>query len=259
MVHQAWIGYPRELRASEWHNLPAPEIWSASDKRRTLTWKNRFRGVIENGGLTDVYHFYSSGEEVLNNPEDNNPPFTPADPFSSNSIAWATANKVWAMQEKRKGYGLTGLIHTSNYGGWIPNLLPYNSALHVPDAGNPWGVHRMRTPSELPDPLTTQWLLERTLEPMSPFFNRSGNDALYDQLTGDGSPGSDYARDNRDRLIGQMIACTTFAAGRNAFKTILHDDPNTPEDENRQFGMDKMMKTDPDEWPESTIFNPTEQ
>ncbi len=249
MVHQAWLGYPRELRASEWYNPPSHAIWPACDKRRTLTWKNRLRGVIENGGLTNVYHFYSSGEEVLNNPEANNPPFTPDDPFSSNSIAWAVANKTWAMQEKRKGYGLTGFIHTSTYGGWLPNLLPYNPALHVPDVGNPWGTHRMRTPSELPLPLTNQWLLDRTLDPMSPFFNRSNHATLYDAQTGEGTPGSNYARDHRNTLISEMIPCTTFAAGRNAFNNILKDDPNTAEDEERQFDMNALMKTDADEWP----------
>ncbi len=244
MENLAWRGYPKALRASEWHNLPSPAIWPANDKRRDMTWRSRLGGVIANGGQTDVYNFYSSGEEVLNNP-------TLTDPATNGAIAepWLKANKVWAVQEKRKGYGITGHIHSSNYGGWLFNLLPYNSDLHVPDTGNPWGNHRMRSPSELPQPLSNQWLLERTLVPMSPFFNRSYHDDLYHQDTGVGTTGSDYAEEHRDTLISEMIPCTTFAAGKNEFL-----DPVTAIPEDRNIDMNVRMKTDLDEWPLTDEF-----
>ena len=239
MENLAWRGYPKALRTSEWHNLPTP-IWPEGDKRPTLTWKGRLSGVIANGGQTDVYNFYSSGEEVLNNP-------TLSNPASNGAISepWLKANKVWAVQEKRKGYGITGHVHSSNYGGWGFNLEPENSDLHVPDMENSWG-NRMREPAELPDPLTIYWLDRRVL---APFFNRSNHPTLFDPLSGGDSPGSQYAKEHRNTLISEMIPCTTFAAGRNAFINLLRDNPNTPTDEERNIDMNVLMKTDPMEWP----------
>lgn len=236
MVHPAWAPYYKELRASEWHKL----AWPAGDKRSSLTWRNRLRGVIDNGGQTDVYNFYSTGEDVLNNPETNNPSIDPNNPFGITDLSWWQRNKTWAMQEKRKGFSLTGVVHTSDHGGWLPNLLPFHSDLHV-TADGPWGVYRMRTQAELPPSTDTAWLAKLKYRP---FFNTSNHPDLYTAQTGPGSPGSNYAQQNRNTLLGAIIPCTSLAAGRNAFVNILGDNPNTPENEDRNIDLNTMMKTD---------------
>jgi len=245
MTHLAWAAYDRELRASEWHKL----AWPGGDKRSSLTWRNRLRGVIDNGGMTDVYNFYSTGEEVLNNAEANNPSIDPANPFGISSLIWTTANKTWAIQEKRKGFGLTGVIHTSNYGGWLPNLLPYHSDLHMTVNG-PWGAHRMRTQSELPPSTDTVWLAKLRTRP---FFNTSNHPDLYTAQAGSGSPGSDYAQQHRNTLIAEVIPCTTFAAGRNRF-----NDPETSIPLTRHFDMNTTMMTDATWWPHTDVFQEDE-
>ena len=59
MTHPDWQNYPERLYASEWYNL-----FPDNDGRHGLTWRNRFQNVPQ---LTQLYNFYSSGEEVLAN------------------------------------------------------------------------------------------------------------------------------------------------------------------------------------------------
>ncbi len=254
MVHPAWKGYPKALRASEWHHLLPNFAWPVADWRGKLTWKDRFKGVIDNGGLTQVYNFYSSGEEVLNNPDANNPTLPPADPFSTPFLTWTTANKMWGMQEKLKGHGLLGFVFTSTYGGWKPNLHPYTPDIHttyLSDAEiNTW---RMKTPSELPalldprnyTPTEQNFLLVRAT---IPFFDDSSHPDLFDPQTGATSPGSIYAKANLNTIISQMIPCTTYAAGRNALQ-ILGGHIGDLVTLGNNIDMDATMKTDPMLWP----------
>jgi hypothetical protein len=228
MENQIWRGYPKELRASEWHRLLPPAAWPGSDWRGKLTWRGRFANVVQNGGQTDVYNFYSSGEEVLNNPTLNTPQ-------TNNAIteAWLKANRVWAVQEKRKGHGITGLIHTSNYGGWRFNLMTaYDAVIHDNTSGN----IIMKTPAQLPNPLNNAFLLHLA---SNPFFDRSAHPSLYDPETGEGSPGSNYAKAHLNTIISEMIPCTSFAAGRNAINSLGE----------KNIDMNTQMKTDMDKWP----------
>lgn len=257
MVHPNWKDYPKEVRASEWHNLPSPAVWPASDARRTLTWKDRLKNVIANGGQTAVYNFYSSGEEVLNNADQNNPDISSANPFNNGELLWTKANKTWALQEKRKGLTLTGVMHSSDYGGWRFNGMDYDPVIHYeiqPGINGEHGPWRLRKPSELPNPLTNQFLLHLTetpfFDPRATLSSPSGFSTLFDPATGADSPGSQYAAAKRNTLISEMIPCTTYAAGRNPLKALGNDfdDPETP---GTNINMDRSMKTDASEWPES--------
>lgn len=234
MENQIWRGYPKELRASEWHRLLPPAAWPGSDWRGKLTWRGRFANVIQNGGQTDVYNFYSSGEEVLNNPKLDTP-------LTNNAIteAWLKPNRVWAVQEKRKGHGVTGYIHTSNYGGWRFNLMTaYDAVIHDNTSGN----ILMKTPAQLPNPLNNAFLLHLA---SNPFFDRSAHSALYEPETGSNSAGSNYAYNHRNTIISEMIPCTSFAAGRNSITTL--GDQN--------IDMDARMKTDAAHWPLSNVHD----
>jgi hypothetical protein len=227
MENAIWRGYPKQLRASEWHKLRPPAAWPDSDWRGKLTWRGRFANVIQNGGLTEVYNFYSSGEEVLNNP-------TLHTPQTNNVITelWRQSNRVWAVQEKRKGHGISGIIHTSNYGGWRFNLMTsFDAVIHEQSSGI-----AMKTPAQLENPLTNNFLLHLA---SNPFFDRSDHAALYDPQTGADSLGSAYAQEYRNKIIAEMIPCTTFAAGRNAINLLGANN----------IDMNTQMKTDLDEWP----------
>ncbi len=165
---------------------------------------------------------------MLNNPTLNTPQ-------TNNAIteAWLKANRVWAVQEKRKGHGITGLIHTSNYGGWRFNLMTaYDAVIHDNTSGN----IIMKTPAQLPNPLNNAFLLHLA---SNPFFDRSAHPSLYDPETGEGSPGSNYAKAHLNTIISEMIPCTSFAAGRNAINSLGE----------KNIDMNTQMKTDMDKWP----------
>jgi hypothetical protein len=239
MENMIWRGYPKILRASEWHRLLPKVAWPACDSRANLTWRGRFAKVIENGGFTDVYNFFSSGEEVLNNPKLNTPE-------TNNVIAemWHTSNRVWAVQEKRKGHGITGFIHTSNHGGWSFNLRSFYDAKIHDDSSK---SILMKRPDQLDKPLTKSFLMHLA---SNPFFDRSKHSKLYDLQTGEDAPGSDYAQKHRNEIISEMIPCTSFATGRNSF---ISEKKLLPE---RNIDMNLNMKTDPSKWPLSNAHSP---
>ena len=56
MTHPDWRHYPERLYSSEWCRL-----FPGDDGRSALTWRGRFQDVAR---WTDLYNFYSSGEEV---------------------------------------------------------------------------------------------------------------------------------------------------------------------------------------------------
>ncbi len=235
MVHPAWRDYDKRLRASEWHRLPG--VWTGGDQRASLTWKGRLSGVITS--ITKTYNFYSSGEEVLNNPTVNDPNLDSANPFVNGDLLWTKPNKMWAMQEKRKGYGITGAVHTSNYGGWKANN-SYHPDIHIQTL--PSGGWRLRYPAEFTD-WTPAFFNSRVTAPM---FECVMLPELFSQPVGAGSQGSEYARINRMKLIAEMIPCTTCAAGRNPLKSLIAL--------NRNIDMNATMKTDPERYPTTDAF-----
>ena len=60
MMHSGWISpqnYSSRLYANQWFSL----FSGGNDARVTLSWSNR----LTNLPITNIYNFYSSGEEVL--------------------------------------------------------------------------------------------------------------------------------------------------------------------------------------------------
>ncbi len=243
MIHPWWKNYMKQVRASEWHD----RAWPSGDERKKLTWRGRLSGVFNNAQTTQVYNFYSSGEEVLNNPQENNPDLSANNPSVRGKMAWLTANKTWAMQEKRKGWGLTGVVHSSNYGGWYPNIFQYDPVLHVLlESNSPW---RMRLPSEIPNsPLENGYgpfvasLMEK------PFFDSSQHAPLFDFEKGANTQGSNYAKQHASKLISEMIPCTTLATGRNPL-IALGEDIDHPVNPGNNVDMHRLFMTDPQLWP----------
>ena len=105
MTAEAWRPYNPRLFAAEWHNLPFP----AGDRRKDLTWKDRFihvaRGVF-------AINCYSPNDEVVQGPKD-----------TVNADLWEVITEpgfgAWKIQELIKGRSnLPSLAIERLQGGW---------------------------------------------------------------------------------------------------------------------------------------------
>jgi hypothetical protein len=209
LTHPYWDGYDENLFASEWHKkfLSTP-----SDHRGKLTW----RGLFSEVGHVDIYNIYSTGEEVLRtHPFDN---FPGVDDMVSPQGVF-----TWALQEKLKGWGVTGHILTSNYGGWA-----FNRDQFVADTASGIPGKRLMTQDE------AKTLSDEVLK-IAPFFH-PGPFELY------GAGGSDYAKVNRIKLLSEMIPCRTWPVGANPLGSI---------DPTKNFNMNSAIDT-PNGWPRDT-------
>ncbi len=59
MAHEHWRDYTNICWSAKWHEFFAGD---PTDDRRKLTWKDRLASV---SALTELYNYYSSGDEVL--------------------------------------------------------------------------------------------------------------------------------------------------------------------------------------------------
>ena len=163
------------------------------------------------------HNFYSTGEEVLQNPE----------PGAAPVLSGATHS--WANQEKRKGLGLTGRIYSSRYGGWDYNRHPDYMTYYTDQEGI--NHPRIKSKSELErdfGDLESQAFRERLKS--IPFFDVGINDSdappdiqeLY------GANGSAYAspEQNRNRFLAEMIPALSTAAGSNPIAGMNGTDMN---------------------------------
>jgi hypothetical protein len=192
MIHPGWFPYANRVYASSWYNL-----FGSGDHRRELTWIDR----LSNLRNADVYNFYSSGEEVLREHR-GVPPFdlvTAAaqqlyDYFKNNAPFGTFA---WAWQEKTKGRTAQPGVLGSTHGGWKFNpayidqtnftLMSTNQANALPDS-------QLRTNAFFT-------------------FGSDSNTNLDAALLG--ANGSQYAQDNRNRILADAIPALTLAIGAN--------------------------------------------
>jgi hypothetical protein len=241
MIHPWWKNYMKEVRASEWHK----RVWAEGDERAKLKWRGRLKNVLNNGGQTQVYNFYSEGEEILNNPTENDPDLASSNPAIKGTFAWVNANKTWALQEKRKGWGMTGVVHTSNYGGWFPNLFDITPLHHIMMTPEPELSWRMRFPSEIPNSPTQKGygLFVASLKQKA-FFDHTKHAPLFDSAEGANTTGSNYAKQWANTLISEMIPCTSLAAGRNPFTFRATSIPI-----DQDINMHRNFMTDNTKWP----------
>jgi hypothetical protein len=233
MTHPDWRSYTNRLYASEWHTL-FPDL----DGRHGLTWRGRFKDVPK---LTQLYNFYSSGEEVLeNNTLDNIPMIPDVVGYKDGSILLGTL--PWALQELLKGRVTTSdfyalyaagalsgplgwsldafLLHAgvrggnvvgSKYAGWGFN--PYWDTLGTSHTVNVEGtdVEIYRSGGRL-DPVSASLITETDLQTFTFFWP-------FLDLRMHLSQGSALASDpdTRTRLLAEAIPALTFATGANAF------------------------------------------
>ncbi len=132
MTHDKWKPYYnlglQKLFTAEWHKL-----FLAGDNRRKLTWKGRFSEVVP-----VAYNFYSSGEDVLENPNDQE---TVWKNLSAIIRRWlngsGTGRHAWVSQEMAKGSDLASLVFLKrNHAGWKINFSNFDMKyIGYPDSG----------------------------------------------------------------------------------------------------------------------------
>ena len=118
MTHDKWKPFYdlglQKLFTAEWHKL-----FSADDSRRKLTWKGRFSDVVP-----VAYNFYSSGEDVLENPDDQETVWKNLSAVITRWLNGSGAGRhAWVSQEMAKGSDLASLIFLKrNHAGWKINF-----------------------------------------------------------------------------------------------------------------------------------------
>jgi hypothetical protein len=209
MVHPDWAVYTNDLWASEWHSF-----FPTNDSRSRLTWRDRFSNLP----LTNIYNFYSSGEEVLREHVG-----LPPDSLTEtvvDELHWMLTQEplgvyTWALQEKTKGRAAVNFVLSSTHGGWRFNDESYGTNL-ITAPGFYW--HMSPSMAAL---LTTNQLMTNAFFDFTTSPEDNADDlALY------GPGASDYARTNQNRILSDAIPALTLPVGANpipVLQTIGHN------------------------------------
>jgi hypothetical protein len=266
MTHPDWRDYPERLYASEWFRL-----FPDDDGRHALTWHGRFQDVPQ---LTDLYNFYSSGEEVLENRQDDSDPwisdvasFQLQWPTFKLPVNWLIGRYAWVLQETLKGRVRASDVNALYTEGYLVGNLPVLLALRLSDvwAGNlvgskygGWGFNSYWdtagsivtiTGSPIPTPVYISSGHEAPAQAAgiadvdlwcNPFFLPF----LDARLTT--SSGGPVASDMRAQLLAEAIPARTFAAGANGFPEKPFIIP-----QNNQFDMNEEFQKRG--WPEERL------
>ena len=191
MVHSTWQNYSNRLFASDWWQL-----FPAGDGRRKLTWNNR----LANFRNTDIYNFYSSGEEVLRQDDDDPPAYVLNGGITEyvNKLknAGPFGSYAWVWQEKGKGATAHDWFIGSTHGGWKFSYFwrDEHGTILSPESMNDIANSRLQE---------------------QPFFSvgSSANGPPDEDLLGD--DGSAYAQANRNRILSDAIPALTLPVGAN--------------------------------------------
>ncbi len=195
MTHSSWVtpnDYATNLYASFWWTL-----FPTNDARNSLTWNNRL-GNFRN---TQVYNFYSSGEEVLRE-FDLDPPVTAfgtVDTLVNYMAVHPPAGTfAWVWQEKAKGVCSSDLVLGSKEGGWKFNQSPIYW---------PGGTHISSSAADAISGLQLQ---------TNAFFDMSYSSLLFSPSTG-----SAYAQTNRDHILADMLPAMTLPIGSSVVPRLV--------------------------------------
>ena len=191
MLYSTWNPYANRLFASDWWQL-----FPTNDYRSTLTWSNR----LANFRNTDVYNFYSSGEEVLRE-YDSDPPsavlsgiWTEIWQYEQNNLPFGVY--AWVWQEKGKGTSAADRFIGSSHGGWRFNSSYDTNGAHLSAAqANVLPNSQLRT---------------------NAFFDFNSLYGPHPDAALLGVNGSAYAQTNRNRILSDSIPALTLPVGASA-------------------------------------------
>jgi hypothetical protein len=109
MTEDAWKNHEPRLFSANWHELFTN---TPDDNRNRLSWKDRFKGIMDSG---IAHNFYSPGEDVVENPTSSSSNIL-LDMF----LKWDVSRGAWGHQEFVKGnMGLAGLFFSRTQAGWL--------------------------------------------------------------------------------------------------------------------------------------------
>ena len=246
MMHPEWRGaasdgsqdYIGRVMSAGWSTL-----FSSSDPRYKITWDNRFGGVVAS---SNVWQFYSSGEEILRPSESDMPPLFNW-PWQPGMSLASGREWVWVYHERTKGV-LNSLLATQiprhRAAGWAFN--PY------------WGS---KTPAEAA-------LIAETNLVQNPFFKAFNPDAhatvpswwnpaawlylpdgdieIYNRLPYPQFSDIGMAKlKNRAKLLAEMIPPLSSPAGGKGL-TVLTDPTS-----NRAYDVNEAPYKNVGLWPET--------
>jgi hypothetical protein len=229
MVEKEWRPFTNagqwRLLAANWHQLFAA---TPEDARNKLTWKNRFANVLVKL-RNDTYNFYSPGDEVVQNPTDEN--------VNAGRELWrAVMGKggfvrgAWVAQEYTKGGTSVAAVALSRtQAGWRFNFAPPFSG-YLYEYSSPEGrkFHRMYLPNEAAADISKTELITK------PFFKPFMETALFDANTG-----STKAAESKVQydLLASGLPAMSYAMASNSLNGMAGN-----------IDM-QAMKTDPTQWP----------
>ena len=205
MLESDWMPYDQRLNAGNWFRL----FLNSSDERRKLTWQGRYEELAQ---LTDLHHFYSSGEEVLKNAEGVHVPSV---------LGWLSREQggvirgegSWKMQELAKGLALNdslgAVLLSRHQAGWSFELGWMVSSA----GGHNTGVNsRLRTPDETKD-------ISAEILKTQPFFGDFKEPALTSPQANAASIAAAEPRVLYD-LLARAIPAKSHAAAANKVGSI---------------------------------------
>ncbi len=176
-----------------WRSI-APSLWSpyfyslfsTGDARRNLTWTGRFQGI------SNVYQFYSSGENVLETNPDGAKPTLTGDVYAG--------RRAWIAQEMNKGTATKVMV----------KLLSGTFQI------DPWGQNARAgwDTSGDPQPTTQQDKIEH---PYFEKFSSLNGVTMHQNIAAGAAPAANY--DFLSRLLGEEIPALSWPAGSTPVNT----------------------------------------
>ena len=193
MRHIYWRDYTNRLYTSKWYQL-----FPQGDGRNDLSWAGRFTAVVG----PQVYNFYSSGEDVLQNLSDGGAGFG-----ALWDIIWGRYQYVWCIQELWKGR-YWDFVGGSTYGGWgFTDNHDYYTATTDEYNNVTWTLWDAST--------ANQQVTNMDLKTV-PFFDSDAPvPSLLQEPDNPSGAGSQFATDNRAQLLAETVPALSFAAGAN--------------------------------------------
>lgn len=205
MRHASWRNYEQRLWPSEWFALFDP----ASDARSQLTWRDVF------AGLDIGTNFYSSGEEILANPESDDTPLL--------ETVIGGGLLSWVAQEKIKGGNATAAaLFRSVTGGW-----GFNRDWYIKSSLQP-GTFGYMPPRPRSAVQSTESDVPTAALCTDPFFGRfqaTETENFYPGYEGSRlmTPTTEDAGDDEAgkivtfaKCLGEAIPALSYAMGRNS-------------------------------------------
>ncbi len=211
------------------------------DKRRNLKWVDRFK---YNKEISDVYHFYSTGEEVLQNPAPGMDTAAVFENGLSGAAGLAEGRRSWVAQEFSKGtfylasvtQDFNGVSLTARQAGWgFDEKYEEDKFKIMPVLGLLVPVpYKVNVP---PSPVAVAALSKDELRD-NPIFRKFLVEDLTDPVLGNGLADKKLVEYH---VLASGIPALSFAAGSNPI--------GGESMKGRRFNMQTTFMTDAGQWP----------